>query len=38
MVLENIPVNLNFSSKQIKKPVQPSKSNGGMGFVIIINM
>ena len=29
---------LKFSSKQIKKPVQPSKTNGSMGFVIVINM
>ena len=29
---------LKFSSKKIKKPVQPSKANGSKGFVIIINM
>lgn len=36
--LRKIYYNLKFSSKQVKKPVQPSKSNGSMGFIIIINM
>lgn len=30
--------NLKFSSKQIKKPVQPSETNGSKGFVFIISM